>query len=182
MSQINYLDVVTMIPIFLVAAYMKKLPMTLAIIFIGICGMLHHYYIDSNRLLYLDLIAISIGFSVYTYYSKIEKNVKKYLYILEGIIISYFLFSIIFDIILTDRLHLLIMGLIWIPNLLFSIKHLSNSTICGITLVLLLYMYSRCLCTTHEYIHLTWPAFHLTSFATLSLVLNNMELIIFPFI
>ena len=43
--------------------------------FIGICGMIHHYYIDNNYLLCLDLIAISIGFIAYTYYSKIDKNI-----------------------------------------------------------------------------------------------------------
>ena len=174
----NFLDVVSMIPFFLVAYYSKYTALILAITFIGICGILHHYHIDNNQFLWLDLTAIGIGFSVYTYYSKIDKSMKYYLYILELVASLYFIVNLFLDTKVSDRILLLLIGIVWLPNLLFSIKHLSNLTIWGVVIVLLLYMYSRCLCTQHEYIQYTWPAFHTSVSCTLYLVLHNMEMLL----
>ena len=178
MKAINYLDIFTMIPAFILILFCKNIGMTAALLFIGICGMIHHYYIDNNYLLCLDLIAISIGFIAYTYYSKIDKNIKKYLFILESMILSYFTFSMVFNVIPTDRILLLLIGLIWVPNLLFSLKHCSNFTIGFISLVFILYMYSRCLCSKHEYIKYTWPILHMSAFSGAYLLFKHMDMVI----
>ena len=173
----NILDVLTMIPIFLVGLSMKHIGLTCVIFFIGICGMIHHYHIEHMRLLYLDFIAIGIGISVYTYYSKIDTKVKPFLYIIECLVIAGLFANMVANTKYESRELLIAMSFIWLPNLLFSVKWLSNLTVGLISGIIILYMYSRCVYMDHEYCNFIWPAFHICLFGTLYLSFRDMDMI-----
>ena len=173
----NILDVLTMIPIFLVGISMKHIALTCAIFFIGICGMIHHYHIDNMCLLYLDIIAIGIGISAYTYYSKIDTKVKPFLYIIESLVIAGLFANMVANVKYEHRELLIAISCIWLPNILFSIKWLSNLTIGLTSVFIILYMYSRCVYMDHEYCNFIWPALHICLFATLYLSFRDMDML-----
>jgi hypothetical protein len=173
------LNALTMIPIFVVAAYMKYEVISVAILNIGISGILYHSYKDRYpQLLWLDLIAILFGLTAYTYYSKIDDLVKNYLLILEGLVVSIFILSMILNIKPLNQILLSIMAIIWVPNLFYSMKYFANFTIFMASIVVLLYLYSECICNTHKYKYLLWPSLHVSIFYFLYLSFKDMDMLI----
>jgi hypothetical protein len=170
----------TMIPIFIVAAFIKHIPLSLSVVFIGIAGLVYHSYKrEYPQLIWLDLISVLLGFSAYTYYSKMDDFVKNSLFLLEGIIISVFFVSMMLNIKPIHKILLSIMAIIWVPILFFSMKFFTNYTIFIASIVLLLYLYSECVCNKHKFTYLIWPSLHVTLFYFLYLSFNDMDLLKF---
>ena len=170
--------VITMIPIFIVVAFIKHIPLSLSILFIGIAGLLYHSYKHQYpQLLWVDLIAILLGFSAYTYYSKMDDSVKNYLLILEGLITVSFFVSALVGIMPVYKRLAAIVGCVWVPVLFFSMKYFSNFTVFFTSIVLLMYFYSECMCNTHKYTYLVWPVFHVSLFYLLYLCFSDMDMV-----
>ena len=171
-------NALTMIPILVVAAFVKHIPLSLSILFIGISGWIYHSYKHQYpQLIWLDLIFILLGFSAYTYYSKMDDFLKNVLFALEGIIISVFFVSMILNIKPIHKILLSIIAIIWVPILLFSMKFFTNYTISIASIVVLLYLYSECVCNKHKITYLIWPTLHVTVFYFLYLGFNDMDLV-----
>jgi len=170
------LDVISMI-FFIFLSYKIINPiMSLGTLAIGLVGIVHHYFIKNYYLLLLDVITISIGFSIFTYYSKIDKNVKPYLYFIEGSVILFFIYCGIFNLRLTSQTIVMPISLIWLPNLFFIIKYLTPLSIWLIILSIFVYLASMCVCN-NNYNHLLWPFFHVLCALVIYKVFIDLHLV-----
>ena len=167
--ELNYWDVITMIPIFLCAFIVNNVWLSYSFLLIGIVGFLHHLFIDSYRFLLLDSISISILGVVFTFLSKFPEYIKDFIYVLQYFVISFLLFCFILNVKYPNRILLIIVSLIWLPLVIFSIKYVSHASGFIGLIAIFLYMSSVTLCNKNPFVRFSWPLLHIC-FAVLSLV------------
>lgn len=173
--ELNYWDAITMIPIFLCAFIVNNVWLSYSFIFMGIVGFLHHLFINSYRILLLDMFSVSITSIVFTIISQIPQGIKDFIYFIQLFVNIFLLYCFILNVRYPNRILLIIVSLIWLPLVIFSIKYISHASGFIGLIAIFLYMSSVTLCNKNPFVRFSWPLMHIIVAILVFFVLYEMD-------